>query len=153
MYITNLVLDKIDSNKPHIFYNSTAKIFEFEFKDNIDFITNSRKFFNEEKSFIENSEKEIIDCERVSEDFIAHFVKISTFSYKRFLKEIAKYHNKKLTDAANFYEKHPQTILPEAKLKELNELGAFVHYISIYKELCNTDDYKDFAYYFYVEKN
>jgi len=152
MYITNLILDKIDKNKPHVFYNSAAKTFEFKYENNIKFITGTKKLFNEEKIFIENSEEEIIDCERISEDFIAHFVKINTFNYKRLLQEIAKYHKKKLTEATEFYAKNALTILPEAELKELNELGDFIYFISIYKELCDAEDYKDYAYYFYIEK-
>jgi len=152
MHITNLILDKIDKNKPHVFYNSAAKTFEFKYENNIKFITETKKLFNEEKTFIENSEEEIIDCERISEDFIAYFVKINTFNYKRLLQEIAKYHKKKLTEATEFYEKNALTILPEAELKELNELGDFIYFISIYKELCDAEDYKDYAYYFYIEK-
>lgn len=146
-----LILDKIDSNKSHVYYSPNTKQRELKYSSNISFFQDVKRLFTKKKNYIEDLEADIEEGQRLSEDFTAHLINIDSFEYKKLLQEAATHHKKLIDEAAKFYEESSSSVLSEEKLKVLNEFGDFLHFISMYRDLVSKDEYKDYSYYFYTE--
>ncbi|EOV7451008.1 hypothetical protein ACORBP_004374 [Vibrio vulnificus] len=147
-----IILDRLDKEKSHVFYSQSKKQYELTYEKNITFFKGVMRLFNQTKPYIEDTEEEVGEGKRLSEDYVAHIIRLGSFEYKKLVKEATEYHASLVTSVHNFYSDKNNKLLPETDLNILNEFGNFLHFLRLFEELTDDDYYQSYSYYFYTEK-